>query len=215
MIPHRVVRHEPADITLDSLLLVEGDTPLHFFEAMLQHLRLQDRIEIRSFRGIGQLRPFLRALVKSAAFQSRAVTSLGIIRDAETDAARARQSVLDALSAAGLAIGESAAVKVSVFILPDDTNPGMLETLCMAAVRDWPETKPAHECVEQFFECLQRNRVNLPDGLPRAKNEAQAYLATRPEAQLFPGLAAYRGYWPWESRAFEPVKRFLKSLAAG
>ncbi|HEY7428041.1 MAG TPA: hypothetical protein VH682_27655 [Gemmataceae bacterium] len=45
-----------------------------------------------------------------------------------------------------------------------------------------------------------------------AKNHAQAYLATRQEAQMFPGIAAYRGYWPWGSAAFQPLISFLQAL---
>ncbi|HQU46065.1 MAG TPA: hypothetical protein PK867_24845 [Pirellulales bacterium] len=34
----------PAPISLSKLLLVEGDTPMHFFEALLLHLNLSNQI---------------------------------------------------------------------------------------------------------------------------------------------------------------------------
>jgi hypothetical protein len=41
----------PVPIALSKLLLVEGDTPMHFFEALLQHLGLGSAVEVRNFRG--------------------------------------------------------------------------------------------------------------------------------------------------------------------
>jgi len=212
MIPARVPPPPPGPLRLPKLLLVEGDTPMHFFEALLRHLGLADQVEIRSFRGVGDFRTFLRGIASTTEFR-RLVTSLGVARDAEDrPAVDARQSVTAALTAVGLIPPPPPLQRTSVFILPDDTDPGMIETLCMEAVRAEPALAPAHGCVEDFFRCLTGRAVPLP-GEPRlAKNRAQAYLATRPESQLFPGVAAYRGYWPWGSPAFVPLIQFLQAL---
>jgi hypothetical protein len=202
----------PIPITLSKVLLVEGDTPMHFFEALLRHLGLNTVIEIRNFRGVSDLRDYLSALVSAPDFQSL-VTSVGVVRDAEDKlAVDARQSVTDAFAAAGLTGASTQPVKTAVYILPDDANPGMIETLCMEAVRQEPALADAFACVEEFFHCLDARRIALPGPPIRAKNHAQAYLATRPEAQMFPGLAAYRDYWPWNSPAFNPLKQFLTNL---
>ena len=84
----------------------------------------------------------------------------------------------------------------------------MLETLCVDSIRQ----EPVFSCVERFFECVGKQGVDLPSAPKDAKNYAQAFLATRKEVQLFPGLAAYRGYWPWDSRVFHDLKEFLKAL---
>jgi hypothetical protein len=193
----------PVPVTLSKALLVEGATPMHFFEALLDELGFQDQVEIRSFGGVQDLRAALRALASSSEF-ARVVKSVGVVRDAESDAKGARQSAEDALGAAGLPEG----MRSSVFILPDNERPGMLETLCLDSIRQ----DPVFSCVEQFFECIARQSVELPSPPRDAKNYAQAYLATRKEVQLFPGLAAYRGYWPWDSRVFHDLKEFLKAL---
>jgi hypothetical protein len=146
-------------------------------------------------------------LAASAEFQ-RLVESVGIVRDAETDSAAARDSVNHAVGAAAI----PARVRISVFILPDNTNPGMIETLCMNAVRNHLPLASEVGCVDAFFNCLERRGVTFPDPLRMAKHHAQAYLATRAESQMFPGLAAHRGYWPWDSPTFEPLKRFLQAL---
>src|SRR2546427_159460 len=70
MIPRPAVPPPPPPpVTLPKLLLVEGDTPMHFFEALLQHLLLADQIEIRNFRGIGDFRAFVADLAGTAEFQ--------------------------------------------------------------------------------------------------------------------------------------------------
>ena len=193
----------PLPVTLSKLLLVEGATPMHFFEALLRELGFQDQVEIHDFGGVQDLKEALRAVAATSEFRLR-VKSLGVIRDAETDATAARQSVDDALAAAGLPEG----VQTSVFILPDNEREGMIETLCVDSIRQ----DPVFSCVKQFFDCVARQGVELPSPPRDAKNYAQAYLATRKAVQLFPGLAAYRGYWPWDSPVFHDLKECLKAL---
>jgi len=52
----------PMSILLPKLLLVEGETPKHFFEVLLRHLHINQQIEIRSFGGVNELPGFLQAL---------------------------------------------------------------------------------------------------------------------------------------------------------
>ena len=143
----------------------------------------------------------------TAEFRNR-VTSLGIIRDAEYDAAGARRSVEHAVAVAKI----RPAVRVSIFVLPDNSSRGMIETLCLDAIRQHFAVANELACVEQFFACLEHGGVALPDAVRRAKNLAQAFLATKLEPQMFPGIAAYRGHWPFDSSVFEPLKQFLRSL---
>lgn len=117
-----------------------------------------------------------------------------------------------AFTAAGLTPQRNLPIRTSIFILPDDTNPGIIETLCMEAVKAEPTLTDAHRCVEEFFACLTRSQIALPAPPTLAKHHAQAYLATRSQAQMFPGLAAYRGYWPWDAPAFQPLISFLRTL---
>ena len=193
----------PVPVTLSRVLLVEGKTPFHFFRAMLEELGLLDEVEVRDFGGVRELRAFVRALASTSEFRSL-VKSVGVVRDAERDAKAARQSVDHALAAASLPEG----VRTSVFILPGNEREGMIETLCVDSIRQ----HPVFSCVEQFFECAGKHGVDLPSAPRDAKHYAQAYLATRKEVQLFPGLAAYRGYWPWDSGVFDRLKKFLKAL---
>jgi hypothetical protein len=193
----------PIAITLRKLLLVEGETPAHFFEALARHLSIADKIEIRSFGGKEQLASFLKLLVTTSDFQSK-VTSLGIVRDAEEDAKAARSSVLDAVRAASI----PPIVRVSHFILPDNTTPGMIETLCVKSI----EGQSVHQCVRDFIACAEGAGAVFPTGIIIAKHYIQVYLATQPAAQMMPGIASYRGAWAWDHTAFDDLRKFLCDL---
>src|SRR6266511_3010519 len=124
MLPARVPPPSPGPVTLSKLLLVEGDTPMHFFEALLKELGLQDDIEIRNFRGVGDFKTYLVNLADTDEFK-RVVTSVGVIRDAEAKPATAARAAIEyALTAAGLTPTRTPLVRTSIFILPDNTNEG-------------------------------------------------------------------------------------------
>lgn len=194
-----------------KVLLVEGKDPKRLVPHVMRYLGAGD-LEIECFGGVEQLGPEIRALAKSTGF--RGVKSLGIMRDAEGNAENAFASVAGAVTSAGLTppskIGELGlgTPKVSILILPDDDNPGMLETVLLESVED----QPAMRCVEKLFECVR----GTGDPLPRNKNKARvsAYLATRIEGgkQKHIGESAGSKVWPFEHAAFQPLCRFLKSI---
>lgn len=194
----------PLPFRVSKLLLLEGQTPLHFFEALLLQLGLSPQIEVRSFGGVGDLRDSLTALANTPGFHL--IQSLGIVRDAERDAKAALAAVNGGVAAAG--VNQHGLKKISVFLLPDNARPGMIETLLVDSLR----ADPIYACIEEFFDCTAKFGAPLPAGEIAAKSLAQAYLATRPEVQMFPGIAAYRGYWPWDSPAFDGIKQFLQAL---
>ena len=198
----------PREISASRQLLVEGRDAEVLFRALLSAQGLTG-IQVQDFGSITELRGFLKALVRAPGFAE--VVTLGVVRDAETDAAAAYQSVCGALAHAGLptpgAPGPSgAAPRVAVFILPDGTAPGMLETVCLESVTG----DPATPCLEPFFECVRQQGGALPGNMVKAR--LHAFLATRPKPDLLLGQAAHAGYWPWASPAFERIKQFLASL---
>jgi hypothetical protein len=201
---------QPKAITYAKQLLVEGRDAVAFFRALLKHLDLSE-VQIQDFGGISELRPFLKALSNEPGFWGK-ITSLGIIRDAENNPQGAFQSVRDSLLAANLpapaktVVSTGANPQVSVLILPDAAAPGMLESLCLAAV----EKDPAMQCVDQYFNCLKQQKAGLPNNLTKAR--LHAFLSSRPKPDLLVGQAASTGYFPWNHPVFDQVKQFLQSL---
>jgi hypothetical protein len=199
-----------APITHQKLLLVEGITPFYFFLALLRHLGLQNEIEVRNFGGISDLHQALKLLVATPGFPN--VTSIGIVRDAETDALSSFDSVCSSLRAARLSIPSDmleiapGTPTISVLILPDCANPGMLENLCLQAV----STDLSIPCIDQYFDCLQQQGIETPNNLPKA--QVQAFLASRERPGLLLGEAAQAGFIPWDAPAFDQLKQFLRTL---
>lgn len=200
---------EYEEITKAKQLLVEGNDQVYFFGTLLENLGTQD-IQIQNFGGITELQGFLKALRRARTFER--VTSLGIIRDAETDAASAFQSVSSSLRGADLPVPAQVIQSfgndpmVSVFILPDTESPGMLETICLRSV----EEDPVMDCIEQYFSCLEEQSVSLPNNMDKAR--VLAFLASRRKTVGLLGLAAKKGYWPFDSAVFEDIKQFLNAL---
>lgn len=141
------------------------------------------------------------------------VVSFGIAIDAEKDADRAFQSVRGALQQANLPVPESPLrpvgqkPQVCVLIIPPDAKKAAIEDLCLRAV----ESDEAMDCVDAFFSCLNNLDIKLSDNIAKAK--AQVFLASRPTAGISIGVAAKKGYWPWNNSAFNSVKRFLQIVA--
>ena len=191
-------------------LLVEGNDPRNFFEAFVRHLSI-DNVQIQNFGGITQLRDFLDGLVGATGFRE-IVESLAIVRDAETSAAGAFQSVQASLKNAALPVPNRPETRtdtspaVAVLILPGNNQPGMLETMLCESFADTPE----NDCIDAFFDCV--------DALPNAsikrpeKARARAYLTTKPDPHLSVGVAAKRDYWDLDHPVFDRVRDFLKSL---
>ncbi len=211
MLPDNI--HSPqsrSPISYSKVLLVEGRDAFHFFMALLRHLGMLTEIEIRNFGGIDDLTKYLETLRITPGFTN--VNSMGIVRDAEANATSAFDSVCSSLRRVGINVPQhpmamaTGQPNVSVFILPDCSNPGMLETLCLQAVRD----EAAILCVKRYFQCLDEQSVTLPANKPKA--QLQTFLASRARPGLLLGQAAHAGYWPWDNPAFASPKQFLRAL---
>ncbi len=194
-------------------LLVEGNDQRNFFEAFVKHLSLCD-IQIQDYGGGDELRRFLQAFISRwSVFGS--VKSLGIVRDAEDSFQDTFRSVQGALKRVNLPVpkeagqrqgGQGGKPDVSVFILPDNASPGMLETLLCRAFANSPE----NVCIDHFFKCAEAVpsvSIRRPD-----KARAFAYLATRRDAHHSVGVAAQQGVWNLDDDAFQGLRDFLKNL---
>lgn len=201
---------QPKTLTHSKQLLVEGRDGVAFFAALLNQLG-QREIQIQNFGGITELRPFLKALRNEPGFEE-IVTSLGVIRDAETNPQGAFQSVRDALRASGLPasekpeVVESGSPQTVVLILPNASTPGMLETLCLESVAN----EPAINCVDHYFDCLNQQTGFSPNNVFKAR--LHAFLSAKPKPGLRVGDAASAGYFPWDHPAFDHIKQFLLNL---
>ena len=201
---------ETVPISRPKQLVVEGQDAMVFFEALLKEMGLSE-IQLQDFGGVDELRGFLSALRRQSGF-AQIVRSLGVVRDADRDATSAFQSACSALRNSGLSVPnqpeefDGRNLRVGILILPDAKTSGMLETLCLRSVI----SDPVMQCVNGYLNCMERQLSELPKNTEKAR--VQAFLASRPEHVPHLGIAAYKGYWPWDDPTFDHIKRFLSGL---
>ena len=148
-------------------------TNANFFGEFVERMSLTG-VQIQNFGGVSELPEFLAALANEPEFDD-VVERLGVVRDAETNADGAFESVQSALENAGLprperpeefAEGRPAVVAL---VLPGGGRTGMLETLVCESFAH----EPVNRCIDEFFECVGEASIRNPD-----KARAFAYLTT-------------------------------------
>ena len=191
-------------------LVVEGNDQRNFLRAFIELMSVTS-VQIQNFGGVSELPGFLAALAVQPEFGER-VERVGIVRDAETNADGAFESVRNSLRNAGLpepkrpeefSKGRPA---VSVLILPGGGQSGMLETLVCKSFAG----ERVDRCIDEFFKCV--GGAALAES---AKARAFAYLTTTQEPRHSVGVAALQGRWDLEHAAFAGVRQFLRELANG
>jgi hypothetical protein len=202
-------------ITKPKLLVVEGADDNRFLAALLKSLRMGDDFDIRDLEGKGNFGEALRFLPAASGFTQ--INSLGIVCDADQDAQSAFLSIRNILRNTLLSVPDRPMTitagnpRVAVFIWPNCSVSGTLETLCLSSV----ENDPAMPCVRQYFECLRDQMPALPKTIEKAQLHAfllHTFLASREKPGLRIGEAAEKHYWDWDHPAFDPIKQFLGAL---
>ncbi len=194
-----------------KVLAVEGKDECYFFDAFLRDLKITD-YEIHVVGGKDRFKENLPALVEARGFLDN-VEILAVIRDADKDANESWDSVCGILKKANLvppprrnefSSDENKPV-VGIFIMPGNSDTGMLEDLCLRSVKD----NPAMECVEIFSKCV--SKISKP---PKnmAKAKAQAFLAAMPDIVNSVGLGAQKKYWDFESDEMADLRSFINKL---
>lgn len=195
------------------LLLVEGQDDQRFFAALARSMAISN-LQVVLLEGKSDYRTKVNGVVSISGFRN-SVTSLGLVRDSDSNPSDTFQSMCDALEAAGLprpsrpliAVGSQPMVIVA--LLPSHSRPGELEDLCLESVAQDPATR----CVQEYFGCLKA--VGLPTPRKLSKAKVHAFLASREDNPgLRVGEAAEASYWPWSSPAFEDLKQFLTRLTS-
>ncbi len=202
-------------IPLKKLVIVEGQDEVHFLNALLEKMKVEG-VEVRETGGVDNLRNIIPALKNMPGFSD--VEVFGIIRDADENAESAFQSVKNILVRENLLNSDEllsmtsrfsdGRPKLGIFIMPNNSSKGMLESLCLESVKD----NPLMKCVDSFIKCS--SEVLDKSGMPRnlAKSRAQAFLSVMPKNICSTGLAAEKGYWNFSSDKFNKLKSFLNNL---
>lgn len=193
-----------------KVLAVEGKDEVNFFNALLKYAEITN-FEVYEVGGKQQFKDKLPALVRMSGFTD--VEVLAIIRDADNDANGAFESIRNILKKEKLKPPvqtnqfSKGSPKIGIFIMPGNSDTGMLEDLCLKTV----EHHPAMVCVESFIDCVSKLE-NPPNRNNIAKAKAQAFLAAMPELVCSVGVGAQKGYWNFNSEELTDLKSFIDNL---
>lgn len=142
---------------------------------------------------------------------------MGFVRDAENKPAKnAYESIISILqkkdyiypNSAGL-IKNDDGMKIGIFIMPNNTEEGMLEDLCLQSI----EQEPIKFCIDSYIKCVTSADDNVDfSKFNESKARTLSYLASRIPISDRLGLAAEKGHWNFNHACFDKIKDFLKSL---
>ncbi len=218
---------ERMELDCPHLVLCEGADAFFFLIHLLgvwgKSQSLFEQFRVYDFGGITELRRYLRTMLAMDDFQST-VRSLSVIRDAETDATGACQSVKNALRANELPVPETPCswtsagtgrhpdIRTGFVLFPTcDGNPenGTLEDLCLrmlAAANADAVLSHADVALEPYAPQLSRIH----------KNRLHAYFSlTNDFVSMKVGEAAKAQAFRYDVPQIESLKSFLAEAAVG
>ena len=215
MPPDAESSQESLKIQADRLLLVEGKDEENLLGRLIEDCLNDDGQDIQIVV-VGSKTKFRSSLIaiKVDAQSRPTLRSIGIIRDADDNPKGSFDSICGSLRSVGYeppaahAKFSDATPSIGVFIVPDGSQSGAIETLCRRSVAG----EAAAKCVDDYMECLTTNNAlqsKTPD-----KTFAHAYLAAKEDPVARVGEGALQGVWDFQSPAFNALSQFVRDLAS-
>lgn len=202
----------PEPITKKKLLAVEGNDEKSFFKELFKYMGMDAIVQVLDVAGKDNFKKEMPLLKKATGFND--LEAIGIIRDADDSFENAFKSVINVLEKIeDLKVPKKPGEfsqgnpKVGVFIMPDNSHPGMLEDLCLETVKDTEEMK----CVKQFLDCAKQLE-NPPKEKDIPKAQVQTFLAVMPDVPNSVGRGAQKKLWNFDAAELKPLKDFLSQL---
>ena len=205
------------EINKPNLLFVEGQDECHFFKYLHEHLKLSE-IQVINCEGISNFKTKIPLIVQSDGFKD--VKAVGFIRDANSNAEDAFKSLIKIIEETSKIrslpvpknpseIKSGKGLKLGVFIMPNNSDSGMLESLCLETIKN----EPTYICVDKFINCFTLLFTEEEKKKFREhKSRVQSYLATRIPIVKSLGDGAQKKYWDFDHDGFAEINKFISDL---
>ncbi len=214
----KLLDKQKSGFSLRKLIAVEGQDEVCFFNELLNHIEIRD-VEVREVGGKDQFKDKFAGFIKLRRFDE--LESIAFVCDADKKSAvRSFNSlcgIIENVTAEEPSFSGNIVLpsrmgefsegnpKIGIYVMPNNSECGMLENLCLDSVED----DPAMECVNEFLECALQLDEKPKN---KAKAKVQTFLASKEEIVNRLGLGAMKGYWKFESPAWDELKTFISSL---
>lgn len=202
------------EILEDRLLLVEGRDELNLFNQLIDNcFQSSPGIQILDIGGKTTLGQNLKT-VRTLAMSQPSLRSIGIVRDSDANAADSFRSVCVSVRDAPFtpppahASFSNASPSVGIFMVPDGTSSGAIETICRSSVQG----DEVANCEDEYINCL--NARNALKSNNEDKTFTHAYLAAMSDPVARVGEGALQGVWNFQSPVFADLRKFIKDLAS-
>lgn len=216
-----LLREHKSGFSLRKLIAVEGQDEVHFFNELIKFIGTSD-IEVWEVGGKTQFKSKFAGFINLRGFDE--LESIAFVCDADNTNSRSAETSFSSLCRiienvtteepsfsgnivlpSGMGEFSEGNPKIGIYVMPNNSDVGMLETLCLENVQN----DPAMECVNEFIKCALLLEEK-PKNIPKAK--VQTFLASKEEIVNRLGLGAMKGYWKFESPAWNDLKTFISNL---
>lgn len=183
--------------TFNQKLLIEGNDDLHVVKSLCVYYKVKESFEVVDTKGINKLIETLPVRFKAAD-----IVTIGIVVDADTDLTTRWQTVRDILLNQGFnvpdtipnegLIVEANGIRAGVWIMPNNTLPGMLEDFAAFLIPEGDMLKAKANQTLNEIEAEGLNGYTAP--LHRAKAHIHTWLAWQEDPGTPMGLAITKKY---------------------
>jgi hypothetical protein len=199
-----------------SLILVEGQDDLWFFDKILSDIGADpDGVQAIDYGGAGELPTYLDNLLKSDEVLDGEIRGILITGDSDTfngplphklKASLKNGSIPSPTDRDVIDIPAGKKVqRVGLFLLPQELEPGNLESVLLATMA----TDPPVVAARSFVEGHHHQKTPEND-----KRVSQAYLATRAKLSRGAGWGAKNGYFNLAHESLDALKDVLRKFLA-
>lgn len=209
-------RYKPVLAECEHVLLVEGYSDLHFLSAFLRHLKRDKGVYIHEFMGKNRmLNPGMLSVILNDEVLAEK-KSIGLLLDADDDAAATAQAVRDRMEPlTGLQLTEGSwheqpdGPRIGFFVMPDGDSPGTIETLLWNGFADDERHRSMKGAVQDF----QQKMAGLGwKGGETDKGRIAAFLSAAHPGDPRLGPGAREGVFDLETPGLSRLRRFLEVL---
>jgi len=176
------------------------------------HKSKEQAIQIVALGGKEKFNSDLPDIKKISGFKEL-INSIGIILDADSNYNATYESASNTLKSCGLPSSSNHSEftnsnpRIGIFIIPAKDKVGMLESLCLESIAEYP----IMQCVNNYIECAKIKGFTIADN-KIDKSRCQIYLSTHKDLPNSVGRGAQKKCWNFNHSCFDELCEFIKSI---